>query len=121
MAGLDVAQVIATVLLDPARHIGKIYELTGPESQDLHAIAAEYGKALGRQVTYVDVPIEAWAEELRGRHLPEHVLKHLLTMGHLHAANAYDRLSPDVENILGRPAQSLEATVSQHRKMFGAG
>jgi NAD(P)H dehydrogenase (quinone) len=121
VAGRDVAQVIATVLLDPARHIGKIYELTGPESQDLHAIAAEYGKALGRPVTYVDVPIEAWAEELRGRHLPEHVFKHLLTMGHLHAANAYDRLSPDVENILGRPAQSLEATVSQHRKMFGAG
>jgi hypothetical protein len=42
----------------------------------------------------------SWAEELRGRHLPEHVFKHLLTMGHLHAANAYDRLSPDVENIL---------------------
>jgi hypothetical protein len=42
-------------------------------------------------------------------------------MGHLHAANAYDRLSPDVENILGRPAQSLEATVRQHRKMFVAG
>ena len=31
VAGRDVAQVIATVLLDPARHIGKIYELTGPE------------------------------------------------------------------------------------------
>jgi len=45
VAGLDVAQVIAAVLLDPARHIGKIYELTGPESQDLHAFAAEYGKA----------------------------------------------------------------------------
>jgi NAD(P)H dehydrogenase (quinone) len=121
VAGQDVAQVIATILLAPARHIGKIYELTGPESQDLRALAGEYGKALGRPVTYVDVPIEAWAEELRGRHLPEHVFKHLLTMGHLHAANAYDRLSPDVENILGRPAHSLEATVRQHRKMFAAG
>ena len=120
VAGRDVAQVIATILLDPSRHVGKIYELTGPRSADLHALAGEYGKALGRPVTYVDVPIEAWAEELRGRHLPEHVLKHLLTMGHLHASNRYDRLSADVEAILGKPAQSLESTVRHNRKMFGA-
>ena len=55
VAGRDVAQVIATILLDPSRHVGKIYELTGPRSADLHALAGEYGKALGRPVTYVDV------------------------------------------------------------------
>jgi hypothetical protein len=42
-------------------------------------------------------------------------------MGHLHAANAYDRLSPDVEAILGRPALSLESTVRHNRKMFDGG
>lgn len=36
----DVAQVIATILASPAGHIGKVYELTGPRSQDMSAHAA---------------------------------------------------------------------------------
>src|SRR5215472_16317581 len=47
----NVAEVIATILADPARHVGKVYELTGPKSQDLHALAAEYSEALGRTIT----------------------------------------------------------------------
>src|SRR5499433_625943 len=77
---LDVAEVIATILANPTAHIGKVYELTGPRSQDLHAMAAEYSAALGRTITYVDVPLEQWRDqELRGRQLPDHVFEHLLT------------------------------------------
>jgi uncharacterized protein YbjT (DUF2867 family) len=62
----DVAEVAADILANPTPHIGKIYELTGPRSQDLDALAAEYSAALGRTVTYVDVPLEAWRNrELR--------------------------------------------------------
>src|SRR5678816_737663 len=32
----DVARVVAAVLSDPAPHLGRIYELTGPLSQDMH-------------------------------------------------------------------------------------
>ena len=122
VAAQDVADVVVSVLLDPVRHVGKTYELTGPRSQDLHGLAAEYSTALGRSVTYVDVPLDEWRDqELRGRRLPEHVFDHLSTMAHLHAANRYDRLSPDVEAILGRPARSLEAMVRDHHERFGAG
>jgi uncharacterized protein YbjT (DUF2867 family) len=104
------------------QHVGKIYELTGPRSQDLYALAGEYSAALGRSVTYVDVPRDEWRDqELRSRGLPEHVFDHLLTMAHLHAANSYDRLSPHVEAILGKPPRSLEAMVKENRKMFSAG
>ena len=34
------------MLHDPAPHIGQVYELTGPKSQDLHGFAAEYAAAL---------------------------------------------------------------------------
>jgi hypothetical protein len=51
VATKDVAEVVASVLLDPLQHVGKIYELTGPRSQDLYALAAEYSAALGRSVT----------------------------------------------------------------------
>jgi NAD(P)H dehydrogenase (quinone) len=118
VASQDVAEVVAAVLLDPSQHIGKIYELTGPRSQDLHGLAGEYSAALGRPITYIDVPIEEWCDELRRRKLPEHLLKHLLTMAHLHAANRYDRQSPDVEAILGRPARSFQSMVKNNHKMF---
>ena len=69
----DVAAVIAAVLADPDPHIGRIYELTGPRSQDIHAFAVEYAEALRRPVTYIDFPIGEWETELRHRGLPEHV------------------------------------------------
>lgn len=117
----NVAEVIATILTQPTTHVGKVYELTGPRSQDLHGIAAEYAEALGRPVTYVDVPLEQWRDqEPFLRQLPDHVLKHVLVMAQLHAANRYDRLTHDVETITGRPPTSVHDFVAQHAALFEA-
>jgi len=42
----------------PHPHIGKIYELTGPSFDTLVQIAEQYSSALGRNISYVDVPVE---------------------------------------------------------------
>jgi NAD(P)H dehydrogenase (quinone) len=116
----DVAEVVAAILVDPASHIGKIYELTGPRSEDLDGFASEYAAALGRPVRYTAVPLEEWRDkELRAHGLPEHVYGHFLTMAELHAANHYDRLTSDVEAILGRPARPIESMVRENRGKFG--
>src|SRR6476660_2567937 len=60
VAAADVARVVATVLADPRPHLGQIYELTGPRSQDMHGIAREFSDALNREVTYADIPPENW-------------------------------------------------------------
>ena len=117
---LDVADVVATMLASPAAHVGRVYELTGPKSQDVHGIAAEYAEALGRSVTYVDVPLERWHDELRKFGLPEHLLGHMLTMAKLHVEGRYDRLTHDVEAILGRPATSARDFVSRHAASFAS-
>lgn len=117
----NVAEVISTVLASPKPHIGKVYELTGPRSQDMHAAAVEYSEALGRPVTYVDVPFEQWRDqELRTRNLPEYVVHHFETMARLHAANRYDRLTDDVAKIAGRPATSVRDFVAGHAELFRA-
>ncbi len=104
----DVAEVIAVILANPTAHIGKVYELTGPRSQDMRGVAGEFSNALGRTITYVDIPLEQWRDqELRGRNLPDHLFEHLLTMARLHAANRYDRLTHDIETITGRLATSV--------------
>ena len=82
-------------------------------------MAAEYSQALGRTITYVDVPLEQWQDqELRRRNLPEHLLAHLLTMARLHAANRYDRLTHDVEAVTGKPATSVRDYVAHHAELF---
>jgi uncharacterized protein YbjT (DUF2867 family) len=119
VAAHDVAMVAATILADPAQHVGHVYELTGPRSEDMQAVAAEYSSALGRTIRYVDVPFEEWRERvLRPKHLPEHLAGHFATMARLHAANRYDRLTRDVETITGRPATTVEQFVSSHADLF---
>jgi uncharacterized protein YbjT (DUF2867 family) len=116
----DVAEVIAAVLESPLAHIGKIYELTGPRSQDMASMAAEYSAALGRPVTYVDVPFDDWRDrELRSRGLPDHVFDHFVTMARLHAENRYDRMTHDVEAITGRPASTVRSYVESCTDLFG--
>jgi NAD(P)H dehydrogenase (quinone) len=114
----DVAEVIAAILVNPGPHIGAVHELTGPHSQDMNGVAAEYADALGRPVRYADVPFDQWREELRRRNLPAHLYEHILTMARLHAGGGYDRLTHDVETITGRPAASVRDFVARNKTLF---
>src|SRR5262249_55238845 len=103
----DVAHVVATILEQPTPHIGKVYELTGPRSEDMVAMAKEYEDALGRPVKYVNTPFEEWIrEELVPLGLPQHVFNHVSTMAKLHRDNRYDRLTDDVLKVTGTPSMS---------------
>jgi len=115
----DVARVVAAVLADPGPHLGRIYELTDPRSQDMHGVAREYSDALNREVTYVDIPPEDWERELKKVGLPEHLTRHLVTMAELNRAGRYDRMADGVERVTGRPAMSVREFVSLHADEFG--
>ena len=115
----DVARVVAAVLSDPAPHLGRIYELTGPLSQDMHGVAREFSAALNREIIYSDVPPEQWEQELKRQGVPEHLIGHLVTMGELHRAGRYDRLADGVVRVTGRPAMTVREFVSLHADDFG--
>ena len=119
VSSADVARVVATVLTDPGPHLGQIYELTGPLSQDMFGIAREYSDALNREVTYSDIPPEDWERELKGHGLPEHLTHHLVTMAELNRAGRYDRMSDSVERVTGRPSMSVREFVLLHADEFG--
>jgi uncharacterized protein YbjT (DUF2867 family) len=57
--------VVAVVLADPGPHLGRVYELTGPRSQDNGRVAREFSDALNREVTYSDIRPEDWERELK--------------------------------------------------------
>jgi len=114
----DVARVVATVLRDPAPHIGRVYELTGPRSVDMTELAAAFSRALDRPVSYVDVPLDRWQAGLSRMGLPPHVEQHVATMAQLHRDNRYDRATGGVEHVTGMPPQSIEEFVTAHRNLY---
>src|SRR5437660_5043288 len=77
VAAADVARVVANVLADPGPHLGRVYELTGPRSQDMDGVAREFSEALNREVTYSDIRLEDWEAGLTRQGLPEYLARHL--------------------------------------------
>jgi uncharacterized protein YbjT (DUF2867 family) len=115
----DVARVVATVLTDPEPYVGGVLELTGPRSQDMNGVAEEYARALGRPVSYVDIPPEAWAEQVLARAgLGPYVDEHLLTVARLHRENRYDRVTTTVEDVTGQTAESVEGFITRQKDTF---
>lgn len=119
VAAFDVARVVAEVVANPAPHVGQIYELTGPRSQDMHGVAREFSDALDREVAYIDTPPEVLDRELKRLGMPEHLAHHVVTMGELHRAGRYDRLADGVQRVTGQAPASVREFVSLHAKEFG--
>ena len=119
IAAADVARVVAALLRDPADRIGNVYELTGPEVLDIHGLAEQYARGLGRPVAGEDVGYDEWQREvLAPIGLPEHVQQHIATMARLHREDRYSRATDDVEGITGQPAQTVEQYVASNPDLF---
>jgi uncharacterized protein YbjT (DUF2867 family) len=73
----DLADVAVAALTDD-RHVGRLYELTGPHSLTFADAAAVISAASGRTVRYVPVTLEQHAAELREHDVPDEVVE-LLT------------------------------------------
>ncbi|HEX8292807.1 MAG TPA: NAD(P)H-binding protein [Pyrinomonadaceae bacterium] len=120
VAAEDVARVVAALLADPRPHTGRVYHLTGPQSEDMHFYAREYSKALGRTITYQDIPVGPWREGLLESGLPVHLVNHLATMADLHRAGRYDRMSEDVLRLTGRAPMTVQDFVRKNAAVFAA-
>jgi uncharacterized protein YbjT (DUF2867 family) len=118
VAAEDVARVVATLLENPEPHVGKIYHLTGPQSENMHFYAQEYSKALGRTITFQDIPVEPWRDALLQRGFPVHVVNHLAAMADLHRAGRYDRMSDDVPVLTGQRPLSVQEFVKRNAATF---
>ena len=120
VAAEDVALVVAALLSNPQPHVGKIYHLTGPQSENMHFYAREYSKALGRTIAFQDIPVEPWQARLLEQGLPVHLVNHLATMADLHRAGRYDRMSEDVLALTGRGPLSVQEFVRKNAATFTA-
>ncbi|BAJ29353.1 MULTISPECIES: NAD(P)H-binding protein [Kitasatospora] len=104
----DVASVAAAALRDGSgEHVGRVYELTGPEAIGPRRQAEVLGELLGEEVGFVEQTREEARAELV-RFMPPPVVDGTLeVLGAPLPAESAPR--PDVERVLGRPARSFAA------------
>jgi uncharacterized protein YbjT (DUF2867 family) len=114
IAGTDVGAAAAAVLANPEPHIGKVYELTGPQSLTMAEFAQEFSNALGRTIQYVNVPPRIWEAKLQEAQLPAHLIAHLITMAQLHRDNRYDRMTDSFQQLVGRAPISAAEFAHRH-------
>ncbi|MET9266847.1 NAD(P)H-binding protein [Amycolatopsis sp. NPDC004079] len=100
----DIAAVAAHVLSTDG-HVGRTYELSGPEGVSLAEMVAAIGVALGKPVPFVELTPEEQVAEWVAAGYPEEIASWLLEMFEFTAENPQVPTGV-VEELLGRPGVS---------------
>ena len=114
----DIAAVAATTLTK-AGHEGAIYTLTGPASITHAQIAAALTSALGRDITFIDVPPETFASTLQGILPPWQVEGLLEDYAHYRRGEAAS-VSPAVAEVTGRPPRDVSQFARDYAPAFAS-
>lgn len=103
----DVAAVAVEVLTNEG-HSEKIYPLTGPSALTSAEQAKVISQASGKEVSFVDVPKDAFEGALSGAGMDAWTSKTFADAFEWFATADYASVTNNVEAILGRPARSFE-------------
>jgi uncharacterized protein YbjT (DUF2867 family) len=103
----DVAEVAVEALTTDG-HKGKSYTITGPESISMHEVAKSLSKAIGRTISYVDVPPQAVQEGMLAFGMGEWLVDEYLQYYEVFKNNQANFTSDDFENVMGRKPRSID-------------
>lgn len=117
----DIASVAAAALRDERderdeRHAGAVYQLTGPAPITPREQATVLGAAIGTPLAFVELTRGQAAEAWKAFMPPVIVETTLDALGTPNEVES--RVCPDVERVLGRPAQPFAAWASRHADLF---
>jgi uncharacterized protein YbjT (DUF2867 family) len=104
----DIGETAARILRDDAAsHHGKVYTPTGPDSISFAQVAKELGAALGRDVSYVPVSLDAAREAMLGMGMPAWVVGMMVEYSRAYASGWGDFTTRHVEEVTGKKARSF--------------
>ena len=113
----DIAAVGVASLLEEG-HENKSYVLTGPEAISYHDIVRELSSALGKEIKYIKQTPEEGRKAMISGGMPEWLVDDMVKLNKRYAANEDMDVSPDVENVLGHKAHSLEEFINDYINLF---
>lgn len=115
----DIAGVAVAALLEPDRHAGRAYELSGPEALSQLDRMEVISRVVGVELQFVELTRdEARADLLRSPWMSEDLADSLLGLIASSVGARDGLVLPAVQDVLGRPARAFETWVEEHRAEF---
>ena len=109
----DVGAVVAHVLQDPRDHIGRAYDLTGPEALTFDDVAAITSRITGRPFRFVDETLEEARASRAHFGAPDWQVDAWVSTYTAIRDGELEHVSGDVERLLGRPATSFDEAIAE--------
>jgi uncharacterized protein YbjT (DUF2867 family) len=107
----DIAEVAVAALTDD-RHVGELYELTGPRLLTFADAVAEIASATGREIGFVSITAEEFAAGLAEQGAPEEVVGLLIYL-FTHVLDGRNAsLADGVQRALGREPRDFKVFVA---------
>lgn len=94
----DVAAVAADLFMPGANHVGKIYNLTGPQTYSMYQVAEILSRVSGLRIGYVESSKENSASALKGK-IADWQLEYLLDYMQYLFSGAGDTVTSTIEQI----------------------
>ena len=115
----DVAAVAVKALTED-RHQGMTYTLTGPRALTNAELAQILSDDLGREIRYVDLPVEQFKQALLAAGRPEWSANGLIDLQQHYRSGGASAVTNDVEQLLRRRPRSFEQFSRDHASVFQA-
>ena len=93
-------------MTDP-RHVGRVYDVTGPRLLTFADAAAEISRATGRPVRYRPITFAEFGEVLADAGLPDDAVRGTIEVFTAILNGRNSRVSDGVRQALGRPASDF--------------
>jgi NAD(P)H dehydrogenase (quinone) len=99
----DVAGALAGAILGED-HENKVYEISGASAYSAIDLAGLLSESAGREVTALEVPVQAFEEKFRAMGWPDFVVEGVGSFFAALGAGEYAATSRDIERLAGRPS-----------------
>jgi uncharacterized protein YbjT (DUF2867 family) len=113
----DIAAVGAAALTESG-HENKTYDLTGPQALSHAEMAAQLSEALNRNITFIDVPEQAFRDALHSFQMPDWQADGLIEDYAHYRRGEAAYVSSAVKDVTGVPPRSFAAFARDYRLAF---
>ena len=115
----DVATAAATAL-SGREHVGKIYELNGPEALTSSAVADKIARHAGRSVKYVDIPMTAQRKTMLDMGMADWQVTALLDLQQYYLNGQGGGVDAVLQTLIGRLPITLDEFIHENAAAFRA-
>ncbi len=113
----DIASVAVEALTNEG-HENKIYNLTGPEALTHGQMAALLSEALGKPVSFIDVPSDVMLQGLLAAHLPQWMAEGLIEDYAHYSRGEASEISNDIKNVTGKSPFDFKTFAKDYQNAF---